>query len=141
MEWKQIKTIAIIGASPHSERASNEVMKYFIEKGFAVVPINPNYSEILGKRCYPSLLDVPPDVARAIDMVDIFRKSEFVLPIVKDAIQLKMKYGNLKVVWMQEGVINEEAAEMARNAGIEAVSNMCAMTNLKSLDGNLSFHL
>ncbi|MCX8200209.1 MAG: CoA-binding protein [Candidatus Micrarchaeota archaeon] len=127
MDWQQIRTIAFVGASANKEKDSYRVMMYFHEKGFEVVPINPNYDEIMGIRCYPSLLSVPDGVAKRIDMVDIFRRSDAVIPIINDAVELKRRHNNLKVIWMQAGVINDTAISIAAKNGIEAYQNSCAM--------------
>ncbi|MEM3364763.1 MAG: CoA-binding protein [Candidatus Micrarchaeia archaeon] len=127
MNWEDIHTIAFVGASNNIDRDSYKVMMYFREKGFEAIPVNPNHTSIDGIRCYPSLLDIPPELARRIDMIDIFRKSESVVPIVKDAIELKKRYNNLKIVWMQVGVVNDEAVRLASEAGLEVYQNACAM--------------
>ncbi|MFH1623827.1 MAG: CoA-binding protein [Pseudomonadota bacterium] len=110
------KTIAVVGLSPKEDRPSYVVASYLQAKGFRIVPIRPLGPDILGEKVYPSLVEVPFE----IDLVDIFRKPEAVLEIVEDAISKKAK-----VVWMQEGVINREAAEMARKAGLKVVMDRC----------------
>lgn len=127
MRWEEIRTIALVGASPTPERDSNKVMRYFQSKGLRVIPINPNSEEVNGERCYPSLDSIPEAVARSIDMVDVFRKSSEVLPIAEQTVRLRQKYGNVKVFWMQLGVFNEHAAELCTKSGIEVISNTCAM--------------
>jgi len=131
MYWEQIKVIAVIGASPKPERDSYHIVNYFISKGFMVIPVNPNYEEVAGQKCYPSLMSIPAEIARTIDMVDIFRRSSEVLPIVQEAVKLKKKYDNLKVVWMQLGVSNAEAARLAQDAGLEVIMDACAMVTHK----------
>ncbi len=108
------KTIAVVGLSPDPERPSHYVAKYLQEQGYRIIPINPQIEEALGEKSYPDLKSVP----EPIDMVDIFRRSEHVLPIVEEAIEVGAKY-----IWMQDGVINEEAAEKARAAGLPVVMN------------------
>lgn len=132
MNWNDIKTIAIIGASQKPSRASNEVMRYFLSKGFDAIPVNPKYKTVLGKECFPSLPSIPEKIARKIDMVDVFIRSDAVIPIAKDAAEIKKRYGNLKVFWMQLNVINKDAAEIAENSGLEVISNACAMISHKS---------
>ena len=127
MEWDSIKTIAIIGLSPNEERDSNKVAKYFLEKKYKIIPINPNVKEILGFECYSSLKSIPEEISNEIDMIDIFRKSEFVLPIVESIVNNKDKFKKLKVIWMQEGVFNEEAYNLATGNGYEVIMNACAM--------------
>ena len=106
------KTIAVVGLSPNPERPSHYVAKYLQEQGYRIIPVNPLLQEVLGEKCYPDLGSVPEPV----DMVDIFRRSEHVGPIVDDAIAIGAKY-----VWMQDGVVNEEAAASARSAGLSVV--------------------
>ncbi len=132
MDWKNIRVIAVVGASANRERDSNEVFRYFIEKGYEVIPVNPRYEDVEGKKCYPSLLEIPKEIAKRIDMVDIFRRAEFVPPIVEESIKLKEKYGNLKVIWMQYGAYNADAEKMAKEHGLEVISNACAMVTHKS---------
>ena len=111
-----LKTIAVVGISDNPERPSNFVAKFLEERGYNIIPVNPNLSEWDGKKCYPDLLSIPVKV----DIVDIFRRSEAIPPIVDEAIAIQSK-----VVWMQEGIVNEEAATKARDAGIEVVMDRC----------------
>lgn len=127
MEWKNIKKIAIIGVSNKQERDSNKVAKYFMSKGYEIIPINPNYDEVLGFKCYSSLEELPSEISNEINMIDIFRKSEHVLPLVEFIVQNKEKFKNLKVIWMQEGVYNEEAYNLATKNNYEVIMNSCAM--------------
>ena len=106
------KTIAVVGLSPDPERPSHFVSKYLQEQGYRIIPVNPLLQEVLGERCYPDLTSIPEPV----DMVDIFRRSEHVGSIVEDAIAIGAKY-----VWMQDGVVNEEAAANAIEAGLSVV--------------------
>ncbi len=110
------KTIAVVGISDNPERPSNFVAKFLEEQGYNIIPVNPNLTEWEGKKCYPDLLSIPVRV----DVVDIFRRSEAVPSIVDEAIAIKVK-----VVWMQEGIVNEEAAAKARDEGIEVVMDRC----------------
>lgn len=111
-----LKTIAVVGISDNPERPSNFVAKFLEEHGYNVIPVNPNLSEWEGKKCYPDLLSIPVKV----DIVDIFRRPDAVPPIVDEAIAIKAK-----AVWMQEGIVNEEAAAKAKDAGIEVVMDRC----------------
>lgn len=115
---RKYKRIAIVGASANPERPSYLVMKYLIEQGFEVLPVNPVRDEILGKRVYPSLSEIPEDLKP--EVVILFRRSELVLPVVEEAVKLKPK-----VIWMQEGIANEEAKDLAKRHGIEVVMNKC----------------
>jgi predicted CoA-binding protein len=123
---KVANTIAIVGLSPKEDRPSNMVGRYLIAAGFTIYPINPGQNEILGNKCYPALRDLPV----AIDIVDIFRKSEDILPIVLEVLALQ----NLpKAIWMQKGIQNEEAAELARNQGIMVVMDRCIKVDHENL--------
>jgi predicted CoA-binding protein len=109
-------TVAMVGASPDAERPSYRVFSYLKEQGYRVIPVNPRFPNILGETCYPDLAAIPDKV----DVVDIFRRSEDVPPIVDQAIGIKAK-----VVWMQQGVVNEAAASRAREAGLQVVMDKC----------------
>ena len=113
---REYRTVALVGASPDPKRPSYRVANYLSEQGYHVIPVNPHAQEILGKTSYPDLSSIPEKV----EVVDIFRKSEEVMPIVDEAIKI-----GAKAVWMQEGVINEEAAAKARNAGLLVVMDKC----------------
>jgi len=121
------RTVAIVGASPNPERASYKVASYLTEHGYEVIPVNPNVQEILGKTSYPDLSSIPGKV----EVVDIFRKSEEVMPIVEEAIKI-----GAKAVWMQEGVINEKAAAKARDAGLLVVMDKCMLKEHQRLTQN-----
>lgn len=126
----EYKTIAVVGLSDKWHRPSNFAAKYLKDHGYKIIPVNPGQKEILGEKCYPSLLDIPEKV----DVVDIFRKPEDVPPIVEDAIKI-----GAKVIWMQIGVINEEAAKRARDAGLEVVMNRCMKIEHARLFGGINF--
>ena len=115
---KKSKIIAVVGLSDNPLRASHGVSAYMQMQGYRIIPVNPHCDFVLGERSYASLLDVP----EKIDIVNIFRRSEFVPPIVDQAIQLKVP-----VVWMQEGVIHEAAAQKARQAGLFVVMDACIL--------------
>ena len=120
----RLKKIAVVGMSKHANKAAHFVPKYLSKQGFEITPINPNATEILGKKSYPdvSSLDHP------VDVVDIFRPSEDVLPFVKDAIKKKPK-----VIWLQEGIHNVEAEELARSNGIMVIFNRCMLAEHQRL--------
>lgn len=120
------KNIAVVGISDDPTRPSNYVANFLEEHGYDIIPVNPNLKEWKGKKCYPDLLSIPGKV----EVVDIFRRPEFVPPIVEEAIKIKAK-----AVWMQEGIVNEEAAAKARKAGIEVVMDRCMKTEYKRLRG------
>ncbi len=113
---RESRTIAVVGLSDKPDRASYRVAKYLQEHGYRIVPVNPALTEVLGERSYPDLASIPGPV----DVVDIFRRSEDVPPVVEAAIAK-----GARVVWMQEGIVNEEAAGRARAAGLKVVMNLC----------------
>jgi predicted CoA-binding protein len=114
--FKESRTIAVVGLSSNPARASHSVARYLQSQGYQIIPVNPKEKEILGEKAYPDLLSIPEKV----DIVDIFRRSEDVPPIVDQAIQIKAK-----VVWMQEGVVNQKAAQKANAAGLTVIMDKC----------------
>lgn len=123
------KRVAVVGLSADWSRPSNFAAKYMLDHGFEVIPVNPKYEEILGQKCYPDLKSIPTPV----DIVDLFQRSERVPPFVDDAIAI-----GAKVVWMQLGVIHEEAAQKARDAGLEVVMDRCIKIEYARLFGGLN---
>jgi len=126
-EIKQIfslKNVAVIGMSKNQEKAAHYVPKYLSQNGYNIMPVNPTAEEILDKKCYPSVEDIP----EPIDIVDVFRPSDQVLPVVQQAIKMKPK-----VIWLQEGIHNAEADELARNEGIKVVFNRCMLAEHQRL--------
>ena len=115
---RNVKTIAVIGISPKEDRPSYIVASYLNSKGYRVIPVRPDGEEILGEKVYHSLSEIPKEIS--VDVLDIFRKSEEVPPIVEEAIQR-----GIKVVWMQEGVIHKEAGEKAEKAGSKVIMDRC----------------
>ena len=115
---RRSRTIAVVGLSSKKYRPSYGVAEYMQEQGYRIIPVNPNESEVLGEKTYRSIEDVPEH----IDIVDIFRRSEFVGPIVESAIRV-----GANAVWMQEGVVHEEAAQKARDAGLAVVMDRCIL--------------
>ena len=115
---KKARTIAVVGLSDNPLRASHGVSAYMQSHGYRIIPVNPNISEALGEKAWPRLMDVPG----TIDIVNVFRRPEFVEEVVEQVIQLKVP-----AVWMQEEVINEKAGEKARKAGIFVVMNECIL--------------
>ncbi|WP_456386972.1 CoA-binding protein [Desulfolithobacter sp.] len=113
---KETKTIAVVGLSPKPSRPSHRVALYLQKVGYRIIPVNPGQEEILGQRCYPDLLSIPDKV----ELVDIFRRSEDVIPIVEQAIEI-----GARTVWMQQGVVNQEAATLAGEAGLTVIMDRC----------------
>ncbi len=113
---KKNKVIAVVGLSPKESRPSNMVARYLIEAGFTVIPVNPGQTEILGLKCYTSL----DDISESVDIVNVFRRSEDVLPIAEQAVAI-----GAKGLWLQQGVINNDAKEIAEAAGLLVVMDRC----------------
>ena len=127
---KQSRVLAVVGLSADWYRPSYFAAKYMQEHGYRVIPVNPKYPEILGEKCYPSLRAIP----HKVDLVDIFRKSQDVMPIAEEAIAI-----GAKVLWQQLGVRNEEAAARARAAGLEAILDRCVKIEHGRLFGGLNW--
>lgn len=119
-----MKNIAVVGMSKSPDKAAHYVPKYLLDNGFNIIPVNPTATEILGRKCYPSLLDIP----ESVDVVDVFRPSDQVLPVIEDAIKIKPK-----VIWLQEGIHNSSAEEIAYKAGIDVVYNRCMLAEHQRL--------
>ena len=130
---KKVRSIAIVGISKNAEKDSYAVMQFLLENGYDVFPVNPNYKNelILGRKCSAYLKDIDEN----IDMVDIFRNSEAAGQITDDAIK-----AGAKIVWMQLGVRNDEAAKRAEDAGLRVVMNRCPKIEYARLYGELSWH-
>ena len=118
LEILKMKKVAVVGMSKNPDKAAHYVPKYLHENGYYITPVNPNADIILKKQCYDEITDVPADV----DIVDIFRPSDQVMSIIKEAIKKKPK-----VIWLQEGIHNEDAEKLARDAGIDVVYNRCML--------------
>ena len=116
-EVLRMKNVAVVGMSNTEGKPANFVPKYLIENGYNVIPVNPTTTEVLGRKTYPKVSDVPGQV----DIVDVFRRSEDVPPVVDDAIKKK----GTKVIWMQSGIYNQEAEIKAKEYGIDVVYNRC----------------
>lgn len=123
----ECKSIAVVGASPNPEKDSHRVTKYLIEHGYTVYPIYPKGEDFLGHKYYRSLKEIP----KPVDMVVVFRKPEAVGPIADACIER----GDVKVLWTQIGIVNNEAAQKAKEHGIDVVQNMCAMVEHRELIG------
>jgi hypothetical protein len=118
------QTIVVVGCSPSPDRDSHRIAQLLQRRGHRVIPVNPGHQEILGEKCYAAVRDVP----ERIDMVDIFRRSEFVSPIVDDAIA-----AGAKIVWMQLGVIDMAAAQRAQQAGLTVIMDRCPAIEYRRL--------
>ena len=129
-----VKTVAMVGFSPKENRPSYFVFKYLMERGYRVIPVNPGYAgkEALGQKIYASLSDIP----EPIDMIDIFRASEHVLPVVQEAIALNPRP---QVIWMQLTVRNDEAAALAEANGMKVVMNRCPKIEYGRLSSEISW--
>jgi len=117
--------IAVVGLSKDRSKPSNDVASYLQNHGYRIVPINPTVEEVLGEKAYASLLSLPDSLRHEIDIVDIFRRTEDVPPIVTEAIKLHASLGRPKAVWMQLGIVDETSARQARDAGLLVVMNRC----------------
>ena len=124
------RTIAVVGLSAHWHRPSNFAAKYMQDKGYRVIPVNPSYGEVLGQRCFPDLASI----GEPVDMVDCFRKPNDILPIAREAVAIKAK-----VLWMQLGIRNEEAARIALDAGLDVVMDRCVKIEHARILGGLNW--
>ena len=120
----QLNNIAVVGMSPKAERPSNYVALYMRDQGYNIIPVNPGQKSIQNEMCYPSLTSIPHQV----DVVNVFRRSEYVLPIAQDAIAI-----GAKALWLQDGVINEEASKIAQEAGLLFIMNDCMLRRHRQL--------
>lgn len=110
------RTIAVVGASPNQKRPSHRVMKYLIDHGLEAIPVRPRVAQVLGKKCYASLEEIPVSV----DIVDVFRRPEACPDVARSAVAI-----GAKALWLQEGIISEEAARIARDGGVEVIMDLC----------------
>ena len=114
----EARTIAVVGLSSRPGCPSLDVAAYLQQRGYRIVPVNPRETEVLGERAYPSLRDIPEDLA--VDVVDVFRRAEDTPPIARDAVAI-----GAKVLWLQDGIVNEEAYRIATEAGLEVIMGVC----------------
>ena len=127
---KQARVIAVVGLSAHWYRPSYFAAKYMQDHGYRIIPVNPNYAEVLGEKCYPNVTAIPT----AIDIVDCFRKPHEILPIAEEAIAKRAK-----VLWMQLGIRNDEAADIAVTAGLDVVMDHCVKIEYARIMGGLNW--
>ena len=123
-EILSLKKVAVVGMSKNSSKAAHYVPRYLSENGYDITPVNPTTNEILGKKCYDSVSEIDEE----IDIVDVFRPSDQVLPVIQEAIKKKPK-----VIWLQEGIHNSEAEELARKEGIQVIFNRCMLAEHQRL--------
>lgn len=121
------RTVAVVGLSHDRTKYSHMVAEYLKGKGYRIVPVNPFDVEILGEKSYRNLLEIPDELQKQVEIVDIFRPSDEVMPFIEDAVKIKKKHGTLKAVWMQLGIKNEEAAQKAMASGLKVVMDKCMM--------------
>lgn len=112
------RTVAVVGLSSKPNRPSHEVARYLLQHGYRIVPVNPGETEVLGQRAYPTLMDIPEDVQ--VDVVDVFRRTEETPEVARQAVAI-----GAKVLWLQEGIVNEEAHRIADEAGLDVIMGVC----------------
>ncbi len=130
---KKYHSIAVVGISRSENKDAYKIPKYMKSQGYKIIPINPFVNEILGEKCYKSLLEMPKAVQSIVDIVNIFRPSYDAFEVVEKAVEMKRIVGRPFVVWMQLGIVNEGAAELARREGIEVVMNRCLLVEHKRM--------
>ncbi len=121
---EEARTIAVVGCSPKPERDSHRVARYLLEQGYRLIPVNPGQREILGQKCYPDLQAIP----QAVDIVDVFRRSEHIPPIAEAAAAM-----GARVLWLQLGIRNDQAADEARRRGLTVIQDACIMVEHRRL--------
>ena len=126
------QTIAVVGCSPRAFQTSHRIARYIQDAGFTMIPVNPNHGEILGETAYPDLVSIPDDVQ--IDVVNVFRRSEFTADVVRDAADRAERTGRRPVIWTQLGVSSAEAERLADEAGLPYIANRCLMVDHAALD-------
>ncbi len=124
---QKYRVIAVVGLSGDVDKPSYRVAAYMMQNGYRVIPVNPFVKEVFGEKSYPSLSEIPIEIQKTIEVVDIFRRAADVLPIVEEAVRLREVNGKPFVVWMQQGVVNREAAEVASKAGLAVIMDRCIM--------------
>lgn len=127
------KIIAIIGCSSDPYRTSHHISKYLKEQGYQIIPVNPEYEEVLGEKCYNSVVDIPEDIQ--IDVVDIFRNSRYTANMIDTIIERAELTGHKPVIWTQLGVSSQEAKEKAESAGFTYIEERCMMVDHRKLIG------
>lgn len=125
--FREARTIAVVGLSSKPDRPSNEVAAFLQERGYRIVPVNPNETEVLGERAYPSLLDVPAEIS--IEIVDVFRRAEETPSIAEQAVRR-----GAKILWLQQGIVSEDARRIAEAAGSTVIMGVCIRTTMGRLE-------
>ena len=121
------RAIAVVGLSSKPDRPSHEVASFLQERGYRIVPVNPNETEVLDERAYPSLLDVPAEIP--IEIVDVFRRAEETPPVAEQAVRR-----GAKVLWLQQGIVNEDARRIGEEAGLTVIMGVCIRTTIERLE-------
>lgn len=124
----EARTIAVVGLSSKPDRPSYDIASYLQRHGYRIVPVNPKETEVLGERAYPSLLDLPADLE--VDVVDVFRRAEDTPELARQAVRI-----GAKVLWLQEGIVNDEAARIATEAGLDVIMGVCIRDTRRRLIG------
>lgn len=131
---KQAKSVAIIGCSANKYRTSYHIASYLKENGLRILPVNPNYEEVLGQKCYPNVKDIPGDIT--VDIVDIFRNSKYTAEMVRDIVEWATKTDRNPLIWTQLDVSSPEAKSLAEEAGLDYVENKCIMVEHSKVIGS-----
>lgn len=121
MDLTQAKTIAIIGLSDKPDRPSYQVAQYLINQGYKIIPVNPNIQQVFEQKSYPNISSIPKDIS--VDIIDVFRKSEDVVSVIQEIIDS----GRQSIIWLQEGIDNPEAVNLAKSHGYDITSGICLM--------------
>jgi len=129
------RVVAVVGLSHDPSKYSNVVATYLQSQGYRIIPVNPTTEELLNEKSYETLAEIPSETAKKIEIVDIFRPSADIPPIVNQAVTMKEHYDKPYVIWMQLGIVNEQAAKTAREAGLTVVMNKCMMQEHRRLLG------
>jgi len=127
------RTVAIVGLSRDSSKDSYRVAEYLKSHGFRIMPVNPFVDEVLGEKSHRSLLEMPLELQKAVEIIDIFRPATETSAVVDQAVSLRQSHGAPHVIWMQIGIVNQQAAETARNAGLTVIMDRCMMKEYRRI--------
>lgn len=128
---RSAKVIAVIGCSDKAYRTSHQITEYLKNEGYRVIPVNPNYNQVLGEKCYDSVTDIPEEIQ--IDVVDIFRNSKYTAKMVEEVMERVEKTGRKPVIWTQLSVSSQEAKELAQSGGLQYIRERCIMVDHQRL--------